>query len=79
VKIIPRIERMTTGIPNGNPVTHELYSASPKAIIVATPETKRMYIPISDKAKYFLFSENIAPVKPKLKPRIPKIPTYNNG
>ena len=71
-KIKPKIERRTGGSPNNKPKLHEPVIAM--ASIVITPDTTTKLVPIIDNAKCLLFSENIPPVKPSAKARIPKTP-----
>lgn len=71
-KTAPKIEGMIMDIPNNNPANNEPKNRGANS--AKNPETVRRLIPNIENAKCLLLIENVPPVKPNAKPRIPKIP-----
>ena len=67
-----RIERMSKGIPNNNAVNSAPNDAG--TTNMKNPINVRRLIPNIDNPKRLLLIENIPPVKPNAKTRIPKTP-----
>jgi len=71
-KITLKIEGMTMGIPNNNAPNSSPNNAGTNS--TKNPITVRRLIPNIDNPKRLLLIENIPPVKPNAKTRIPKTP-----